>query len=55
MKRAGVRRLRRYLAVAIGNSGDVSTAEALALDQEPTSGDPLVQEHVAWAVSKLRD
>ena len=55
MKRAGVRRLRRNLAVAIGNSGDVSTAEALALDQEPTSGDPLVQEHVAWAVSKLRD
>jgi epoxyqueuosine reductase len=54
MKRAGVRRLRRNLAVAIGNSGDVSAAEALAVAEQPTCGDPLVEEHVAWAVSKLR-
>ena len=53
MKRAGVRRLRRNLAVAIGNSGDTAAAEALQESQEETARDPLVQEHVAWAVEKL--
>jgi epoxyqueuosine reductase len=54
MKRAGVRRLRRNLAVAIGNSGDPAGASALLEHEEPTCGDPLVAEHVAWAVEKLR-
>jgi len=54
MKRAGVRRLRRNLAVAIGNSGEPEAAEALESSQEPTSRDPLVREHVGWAVEKLR-
>jgi epoxyqueuosine reductase len=54
MKRAGVRRLRRNLAVAIGNSGDTSAAGALADLREPTCLDPLVAGHVAWAVGKLR-
>ncbi len=54
MKRAGVRRLRRNLAVALGNSGDPSAADALAAHREPTCLDPLVQEHVAWAIAKLR-
>ena len=54
MKRAGVRRLRRNLAVAIGNSGHADAADALVAQQEPTCADPLVAEHVAWAVEKLR-
>ena len=53
MKRAGVRRLRRNLAVAIGNSGDSTAADALQMCSEETAADPLVQEHVAWAVQKL--
>jgi epoxyqueuosine reductase len=53
MKRAGVRRLRRNLAVAIGNSTDMSAAAALQASGEATSTDPLVAEHVAWAVERL--
>jgi epoxyqueuosine reductase len=53
MKRAGVRRLRRNLAVAIGNSGDTSAAAALTAQSDATCLDPLVAEHVAWAVEKL--
>ncbi|HXW03982.1 MAG TPA: tRNA epoxyqueuosine(34) reductase QueG [Vicinamibacterales bacterium] len=53
MKRAGVRRLRRNLAVAIGNTGEPGDADALREHQEPTCGDPLVAEHVRWAVAKL--
>jgi epoxyqueuosine reductase len=54
MKRAGVRRLRRNLAVSLGNSGDASAADALVTNTEETAQDPLVREHVAWAVEKLR-
>jgi epoxyqueuosine reductase len=54
MKRAGVKRLRRNLAVAIGNSGDRSAVSALEQQAEPTCIDPLVAEHVTWAVEKLR-
>lgn len=54
MKRAGVRRLRRNLAVAIGNSNDPEAAAALEASGEETAADPLVREHVAWAVEKLR-
>lgn len=54
MKRAGVRRLRRNLAVSIGNSGDAEAARALESCTEETAADPLVREHVAWAVEKLR-
>jgi epoxyqueuosine reductase len=53
MKRAGVKRFRRNLAVAIGNSKDQSAAAALANQREPTCAEPLVAEHVAWAVEKL--
>ena len=52
MKRAGVRRLRRNLAVAIANSGDPAAIRALSESREPTSADPLVQEHVAWAIAR---
>jgi epoxyqueuosine reductase len=54
MKRAGVRRLRRNLAVAIGNSGDRFAADALERHAEEACKDPTVAEHVAWAVEKLR-
>ena len=53
MKRAGVRRFRRNLAVAIGNAGDPSAIEALTAGHAPTAEDPLVQEHVRWAVEVL--
>jgi epoxyqueuosine reductase len=53
MKRAGVKRLRRNLAVALGNSGDSAAAAALAGCHEPAAADPLVAEHVAWAIEKL--
>jgi epoxyqueuosine reductase len=54
IKRAGVRRLRRNLAVALGNSGDAAAAGPLEASPEQTAADPLVREHVAWAVEKLR-
>jgi epoxyqueuosine reductase len=53
MKRAGVKRLRRNLAIAIAHSGDPAAVAALG---EPHEGagwesldDPLVREQVAWA------
>ena len=54
MKRAGVRRLRRNLAVALGNSGDPEAIAALEAGHAPTCDDPLVEEHVRWAVETLR-
>ena len=53
MKRAGVRRLRRNIAVAIGNAGDATAGPVLEASEEPTTGDPLVATHVRWAVQKL--
>lgn len=53
MKRAGVRRFRRNLAVAIGNSGDQSAARPFEALDEETCRDPMVAEHVAWALEKL--
>ena len=53
MKRAGVRRLRRNLAVSIGNSGDPEGARALDESREESALDPLVSEHIRWAVEQL--
>ena len=53
MKRAGVRRLRRNLAVSIGNSGDPEAVAGLEGSREDTSLDPMVQEHVHWALEQL--
>jgi epoxyqueuosine reductase len=53
MKRAGVKRLRRNLAVALGNSGDPEAAAALVHCAEETARGSLVAEHVAWAIEKL--
>jgi epoxyqueuosine reductase len=52
MSRAGVRGLRRNLAVAIGNSGDADARAALdEVDPSaaPSVADPMVAEHVQWA------
>lgn len=54
MKRAGVRRLRRNLAVSIGNSRDPEAAAALESCAEDTAADPLVREHIGWALERLR-
>jgi epoxyqueuosine reductase len=54
MKRAGVRRLRRNLAVSIGNSGDTAAADALEDCDEESAQDDMVREHRAWALEKLR-
>src|SRR5262249_4424266 len=54
MTRAGVKRLRRNVAVAIGNSGDAEAAAALSSQDSPSCADPLVAEHVQWAIAKLR-
>lgn len=58
MKRAGVTRLRRNLAVALGNCGDAPARRTLH-DERPAESDapslqaPVVVEHVAWASRKL--
>ena len=55
MTRAGVKGLRRNLAVALGNSGDPRAVEALS-ESAPVSdsrNDALVREHAAWAQSRL--
>ena len=49
MSRAGVKRLRRNLAVAAGATGDPDALAALDEVQEPACSEPLVAEHVAWA------
>jgi len=54
MTRAGVKRLRRNLATAIGNSGDADAIASLESHESPTCADPLVAEHVQWAIGKLR-
>ncbi len=52
MKRAKLSGLKRNAAVALGNSGNADDIPVLvaALD----SPDPLVSEHAAWALGKLR-
>jgi len=51
MTRAGVKRLRRNLAVAMGNSRDPATHDALDARpaDSPSLDDPMVREHVDWA------
>ena len=54
MTRAGVRRLRRNVAVCAGATGDADALSALREVREPLCDDPLVAEHVHWAL-ELRD
>jgi len=53
-QRAEIAGLRRNLAVAIGNSGDGDAIAALRdHDAERSSiEDPMVQEHIAWAIEQ---
>ena len=55
MTRAGVKGLRRNLAVALGNSGDQRALAALSesAPSNDTRTGPLVREHVEWATSNL--
>jgi epoxyqueuosine reductase len=50
MTRAGVRRLRRNVAVCAGATGDADALGALRDVREPTCDDPMVAEHVHWAL-----
>jgi epoxyqueuosine reductase len=50
MARAGVLRLRRNLAVCAGATGDADALSALRDVDEPTCDDPIVAEHIHWAL-----
>jgi epoxyqueuosine reductase len=52
MMRAKVTGLRRNLAVAIGNSGDRDAVDELRRqrDDQPSAADPMVKEHINWAL-----
>ena len=50
MTRAGVRRLRRNVAVCAGATGDANALTALREVSEPTCDDPIVAEHIHWAL-----
>jgi epoxyqueuosine reductase len=52
MRRAKLTGLRRNLAVAIGNSADPDAVAALCVprDDQPSTADPVVAEHVEWAL-----
>jgi epoxyqueuosine reductase len=54
MTRAGVKRLRRNLAVCAGATRDADALAALRDVNEPSCGDPLVAEHVDWALERAR-
>jgi epoxyqueuosine reductase len=56
MTRAKLVGLRRNLAVAMGNSRDPAALAALLQPDadRPSVADPLVQEHVAWAIERAR-
>ncbi|HEX6465122.1 MAG TPA: tRNA epoxyqueuosine(34) reductase QueG [Vicinamibacterales bacterium] len=52
MARAGLKRLRRNIAVCAGATGDHDALSALRTLDEPSCADPLVAEHVQWALGK---
>ena len=56
MSRARLQGLRRNVAVALGNSGTITAAAAIAeqdSSETPSRRAPLVQEHVEWARRRL--
>jgi epoxyqueuosine reductase len=61
MTRVSTSRLRRNLAVVLGNSGDASARDVLARPARgvpraaPSADTPLVREHVQWAIETLTD
>ena len=54
MTRAKLTGLRRNLAVAVGNSRNPDAVAALAVASEdrPSAEDPLVEEHIQWAIAR---
>ena len=54
MSRAGLLRLRRNVAVCAGATGDAAALSALGDVREPSCDDPIVAEHIHWAL-ELRD
>ena len=50
MTRAGVLGLRRNVAVCAGATGDADALSALREVHEPTCDDPIVAEHIHWAL-----
>jgi epoxyqueuosine reductase len=54
MTRAGVTRLRRNVAVCAGATGDADALSALRDVDEPSCDDPMVAEHVHWALERHR-
>jgi epoxyqueuosine reductase len=57
MTRAGVTKLRRNLAVVLGNATGVVSPEEIDGDDDPgrpSIREPLVAQHVAWARAQLR-
>jgi epoxyqueuosine reductase len=50
MSRAGAWRLRRNLAVCAGATGDANALSALRDVHEPACDDPIVAEHIHWAL-----
>ncbi len=57
MTRAKLTGLRRNLAVAIGNSGDQMAIAELRRDRDdqPAAADPMVREHIDWALRRTSD
>jgi epoxyqueuosine reductase len=53
MKRAKLRGLERNAAVVLGNVGTVQ--DVPALEQALGDPEPLVREHAAWALDRLRN
>ena len=53
MKRAKLRGLKRSAAVVLGNVG--TPEDVGALTRAPEDEEPLVREHAAWALARLRD
>jgi epoxyqueuosine reductase len=56
MTRAKIVGLRRNIAIAIGNSADPQAITALQDGEEdrPSTQDPIVREHIAWAIERGR-
>jgi len=54
LKRAKRRGYLRNLAVAIGNNGSADDLPLLEQAAHATREEPLVREHVEWAIQKLK-
>jgi hypothetical protein len=57
MERAGIVKLRRNLAVALGNAAGTLSPDDVDGDEDqerPTIREPLVAAHVAWARQQLK-